>query len=147
MISALYPPIQEYQRPIAVSYEASFVRMNIETCHSIFMGQSVFANNLFKQQLKKRFDFFKEVWKSETLFSSSISEIINNTAYRSIIGLGQGVIPFIIEDLTLNDNHWFYALEALTGNNPIKESHKGFVPLMKNDWIEWAEQNNLIYEG
>lgn len=147
MINTIYPTIQERQRPVAVSYEASFVRSNIETCHVLFVGQSVFVQEMYKQQLKKRFDFYNSIWKNETIFSSSISEITNNSAYRSIIGLGQEVLPFIIDDLKTNDNHWFYALEALTGQNPIKENHKGIVPLMKNDWIEWAKENNLIDEN
>ena len=114
-LNTIYPAIQERQRPIAVSYEASFVRNNVENCHIVFVGQSVFIKELYKQQLKKRFDFYNSIWKNETIFLSSISEITNNSAYRSIVGLGQEVIPFIIEDLKINDSHWFYALEALTG--------------------------------
>lgn len=147
MINTIYPTIQERQRPVAVSYEASFVRNNIETCHALFVGQSIFVQEMYSQQLKKRFDFYNSIWKNETIFSSSISEITNNSAYRSIIGLGQEVLPFIIDDLKHNDSHWFYALEALTGQNPIKENHKGVVPLMKEDWIEWAKENNLTDEN
>ncbi len=147
MINTINPTIQERQRPVAVSYEASFVRNNIATCHVLFVGQSVFVQEMYKQQLKKRFDFYNSIWQSETIFSSSISEITNNSAYRSIIGLGQEVLPFIIDDLKNNDSHWFYALEALTGQNPIKENHKGVVPLMKKDWIEWAKENNLTDEN
>ncbi|MFL0161959.1 hypothetical protein [Aquirufa salirivi] len=147
MINTAYPTIQERQRPVAVSYEANFVRNNIETCHVLFVGQSVVVQEMYNQQLKKRFDFFNSIWKNETIFSSSISEITNNSAYRSIIGLGQDILPFIINDLKINDAHWFYALEALTGQNPIKEYHKGIVPLMKKDWIEWATNNNLTDEN
>ena len=100
-----------------------------------------------KQELKERFDFYNSIWKSETSFSSSIAEITNNSAYRSIIGLGQEVVPFIIDDLKATDNHWFYALEVLTGQNPIKENHKGIVPLMKDDWMEWAKANDLTDEN
>jgi hypothetical protein len=147
MMNILYPTIQERQRPVAVSIEASFVRSNIDACHVLFVGQSIFVQELYKQQLKKRFDFYNSIWQSETIFSSSVSEITNNSAYRSIIGLGQEVLPFIFDDLKNNDNHWFYALEALTGQNPIKEKHRGFIPLMKKDWIEWGKENNLTDEN
>jgi hypothetical protein len=147
MTNTIYPAIQERQRPVAVSYEAGFVRDSIKTCHILFVGQSVFVQELYKQQLKKRFDLYNSIWKSETIFSSSITEITNNAAYRSIIALGQEVIPFIIDDLKVNDNHWFHALEALTGQNPIKENHKGIVLLMKKDWVEWAKENNLTDEN
>jgi len=142
-----YPAVLESQGAATVSDEAILVRTNMEACHVLFTGRSLFVQGLHKQQLKKRFDFYNSIWKSETIFSSSITEITNNSAYRSIIGLGQKVIPFIIDDLKATDNHWFYALEALTGQNPIKENHKGIVPLMKNDWIEWAKANNLTDEN
>ncbi len=100
-----------------------------------------------KELSNRDFDDYKSTWEEETIFSSSISEITNNTAYRTIIGLGQKVLPFIIDDLKKNDNHWFYALEALTGQNPIKENHKGIIPLMRDDWLKWAEDNNINVEN
>ncbi|MFZ4378068.1 MAG: hypothetical protein ACOYN9_17060 [Saprospiraceae bacterium] len=136
-----YPTIQERQRPIGVSIEAQFVRQNIQTAHDLFMGQSVFIQEMYKKQLSTKFDLYSGIWKTETMFSSNISEITNNSAYRSIIGLGKDIIPFIIEDLKQSENHWFYALELLTGENPIKSEHRGIINLMKSDWLNWAKKN------
>lgn len=137
------PIIQENQRPAAVSFEANFIRSNVENCQTLFVGNSVFIREMYNQQVRKQFDFLNNTWQAETLFSSSINEIVNNSAYRSIINLGGDVLPMIINDLKTTGNHWFYALEAITGHNPIKAENKGIVSLMKNDWIEWAE-NNII---
>jgi hypothetical protein len=101
---------------------------------------------MYKDHVKKSFDLYNSVWKNETLFSSSISEIVNNSAYRAIIDLGKRALPYIFEDLKTSDNHWFYALESVTGQNPIRESHRGILPLMKQDWIQWAIENNIIDE-
>ena len=136
-----YPTIQERQRPIGVSIEAQFIRQNIQTAHDLFMGQSVFIQEMYKKQLGTKFDLYSGIWKTETMFSSNISEITNNSAYRSIIGLGKDIIPFIIEDLKQSENHWFYALELLTGENPIKSEHRGIINLMKSDWLNWAKKN------
>ena len=136
-----YPTIQERHRPIGVSIEAQFVRQNIQTAHDLFMGQSVFIQEMYKKQLGTKFDLYSGIWKTETMFSSSSSEITNNSAYRSIIGLGKDIIPFIIEDLKQSENHWFYALELLTGENPIKSEHRGIINLMKSDWLNWAKKN------
>jgi hypothetical protein len=136
-----YPTIQERQRPIGVSIEAQFIRQNIQTAHDLFMGQSVFIQEMYKKQLGTKFDLYSGIWKTETMFSSSSSEITNNSAYRSIIGLGKDIIPFIIEDLKQSENHWFYALELLTGENPIKSEHRGIINLMKSDWLNWAKKN------
>ena len=136
-----YPKIQERQRPIGVSIEAQFIRQNIQTAHDLFMGQSVFIQEMYKKQLGTKFDLYSGIWKTETMFSSNSSEITNNSAYRSIIGLGKDIIPFIIEDLKQSENHWFYALELLTGENPIKSEHRGIINLMKSDWLNWAKKN------
>jgi len=141
MTYLFYPTIQERQRPIGVSIEAQFVRQNIQMTHELFMGQSVFIQEMYKQQLSKKFDLYSGIWKTETMFSSNSSEITNNSAYRSIIGLGKDIIPFIIQDLKQSENHWFYALELLTGENPIKNEHRGIINLMKSDWLNWAEKN------
>lgn len=136
-----YPTIQERQRPMGVSIEAQFVRQNIQTAHDLFMGQSIFIQEMYKKQLSEKFDLYSGIWKTETMFSSNSSEITNNSDYRSIIGLGKDIIPFIIEDLKQSENHWFNALELLTGENPIKSEHRGIINLMKSDWLNWAEKN------
>lgn len=147
MIDFLSPITQERQKPVAVSYEAESVRQHTKSSHFLFIKNSVFITEMYKQKLKQRFDLYNSIWQNETMFSSSISEITNNAAYRSIIGLGEDVIPFIIQDLKNNNSHWFYALEALTGQNPIKSEHRGIVELMKADWLEWANKNNQTNES
>ncbi len=146
-MKATYPTIEERQRAVAVSSAADFVRINLQNCHVNFIGHSVFAQEMYKHKIKKDFDILTSVWEQETLFSSNFSEIINNSAYRSIISLGEDVIPFIIEDLKHDDKLWFYALELLTGQNPIKENHRGIIPLMKQDWIDWAYKNDILNEA
>ncbi|MBK7764123.1 MAG: hypothetical protein IPI46_12395 [Bacteroidetes bacterium] len=137
----LFPRVQENLRTNAVSTEAIFVQRNNEESRHSFIGQSIFIKEMFKYQVKKKFEIYKSIWQSETMFSSSVSEITNNGAYRSIVHLGQDVLPFILQDLEKSDSHWFYALEALTGKNPIKPDHRGDFKLMKADWLEWANDN------
>lgn len=147
MRNTIYPTIQESQRLVAVSHEAQFVKQSVESSYSSFIGQSIFVQELYKQELKKRFEFYSSIWKNETLFSSNISDITNNAAYRSIIGLGYSVVPLILEDLRQDDSHWFYALNILTGENPISDNHKGIFPLMKKDWLDWAHSNIEVNEN
>ena len=74
--------------------------------------------------LKENFEHHKSIWKKETSFSSNISDIVDNKSYLSIIDLGNDVVPLIIKDLMINYDHWFYALEILTGQNPVKIEHR-----------------------
>jgi hypothetical protein len=141
MINFLSPSLQEIQRPVGVSNEALIIKKNVKNTHEMYIGQSIFIQDMYLQKLKKQFELYSSIWKSETMFSSSSSEITNNSAYRSIIGLGTDIIPFIIEDLKESQDHWFYALELLTGENPISNEHRGIIHLMKSDWLNWAEKN------
>ena len=58
--------------------------------------------------------------------------------------MGDETIPFIFKDFEKNDNHWFFALEVITGKNPISPEHIGNIELMKKDWTEWAQENDLL---
>lgn len=139
-----YPVIEETQRPMAVGSDAKSVYQNLFNSHRIFIGQSVFASQLYKNRLDRKFNLLKGVWENETIFSSNITEITNHPSYHAIIKLGREVVPLIIQDLQKNNSHWFYALEILTGENPILPQHKGNIVLMKNDWIDWATRGNVV---
>ena len=140
-MSNLFPGMFQNERiSSAVSIEAQYVTRNFQNSHASFIGQSIFASEMYKHQVKKKFEYLSGIWKAETMFSSSISEIVNNSSYRAIINLGEDALPLIIDDLKKTDTHWFYALESITGENPIKKEHRGVIPMMKVDWIEWATQ-------
>lgn len=143
MIAELQYPTIEKSKPEAVSIEANSIRNNYITSHNTFIGASIYVKTSYVKSLKYQFDTLKSIWLNETLFSSSTTEINNNRAYRAIIDLGRDVIPFIIDDLRIMDNHWFYALEILAGVNPVKNENIGNIPAMKKDWLQWAEDNNL----
>jgi hypothetical protein len=57
--------------------------------------------------------------------------------------LGEQVLPLLIEELRENNNHWFIALNEITGINPVLKEHIGNVEQMREDWIKWAEENNI----
>jgi len=89
------------------------------------------------QQIGEEFKELKEVWIKETAHISSPIESATHPAYQDIIGLGLPVIPFMIKDMEKNNTHWFWALRAITGANPIKESHEGNIEAMVEDWKKW----------
>jgi hypothetical protein len=141
MINLYSSSIYNGHSSTAVSHEAVFIKKNTEYTRDVFVEGSVFVKEMYKRELRVKFDSYTITWLNETMFTSSSSEIFSNNAYRSIIGLGTEVIPLIIEDLKINDYHWFYALESLTGVNPIQKEHRGVIQLMKEDWLNWAEDN------
>ena len=65
-------------------------------------------------------------------------------AYQRIIGKGPLVFPLIFEDLEAWGGQWYWALRAITGENPLHENPVGKVALMKKDWLTWARDHGFV---
>lgn len=83
-------------------------------------------------------------WKKDTAYSSSLSDIVMHPSYQRIIGIGPDAVPFILQELAENGGHWFWALQALTGENPVQEEDFGRIKKMKEAWLSWGRARNLV---
>jgi len=83
-------------------------------------------------------------WRQNTAFTSSIPDIVLDQSYQRIIGMGTSVVPLILRSLEKNAEYWFWALEAITGEDPVPEKDKGRSKLMAKHWLDWAREKNLI---
>jgi hypothetical protein len=72
-----------------------------------------------KPSIEERFRNLRERWRDETALSSSVSEIAMNPSYQQIIGLGAAAVPLILRELDQAPGHWFWALKAITGVDPV----------------------------
>lgn len=134
----------EYTQPIGVTEEANVLNLNYSNAVNIYIGHSLFISKKLEEKEFRRFLSLKNQWKDETLFVSSGTVLISNSAYREIISLGSAAIPWIIREMKKNNDHWFYALEKITGVNPIKKKNIGVVENMKKDWIDWASNKDYV---
>ena len=87
--------------------------------------------------LARTFAELSATWKADSASKSSIDEIVLHPAYQRIIGLGPAAIPLIAEELRREPHHWFNALIALTGANPVAAEPRGDVDAMSADWLAW----------
>jgi hypothetical protein len=87
---------------------------------------------------RQRFDRLAEKWKKETGHLSRVTKRCMHPAYQQIIGMGAGVVPLVLDDLKKSRDDWFWALSAITGENPITETDAGNVPKMTEAWLRWA---------
>lgn len=94
--------------------------------------------------VRDKFLGLAEQWRSETGHSSKMLHKFMNRNYQQIIGMSDDVIPVLLDELQTNPDHWFWALEMITGENPIKQEHAGYLDLMSNDWIEWGKEKGHI---
>ena len=83
-------------------------------------------------------------WEEDTAFLSSILEISMHPSYQQIIGIGNTAIPLILNEMKINPGHWFWALKAITGEDPISPEQRGHIDEMTNAWIRWGKENNYI---
>ncbi len=69
---------------------------------------------------------------------SSIREIVLHPSYQQIVGMGPQVLPLILKELEDKPGHWFWALRAITREDPVLPDHRGIVSEMARDWLNWA---------
>ncbi len=94
--------------------------------------------------IEQRFTTLAKRWEQETAALSSITQIAMNPAYQEIIGLGSEVVPLMLHALEERPQHWFWALRAITGEDPIKPEQRGRVGEMAAAWIEWGRAHGVI---
>jgi hypothetical protein len=87
-----------------------------------------------------RFLVLKMKWERETAHLSSAREMAIHPAYQQIIGMGPAVVPYILADLKSKPDHWFWALRAITGGDPVLPEHRGRIRQMADDWLVWGRQ-------
>jgi hypothetical protein len=87
------------------------------------------------------FQRFVSRWHEERGTTSSITQMAICPSYQRIIGLGDKVVPLILRDLedhAEDPDHWFWALQALTGHDPVRAEDRGDMQEMARTWLEWA---------
>lgn len=91
-----------------------------------------------------RFLTLKNAWEAETTFLSTARDICLNSNYQQIVGMGPVAIPLILNEMQRNMGHWFWALNAITGEDPVRFSHKGNMEAMTNDWLAWGKSQGYL---
>ncbi len=79
-------------------------------------------------------------WKNERGPTSSITEMAIHPAYQEIIGMGKEAIPLILSELEKSPDHWFWALSAISGEDPVKPEDRGRIKKMAEVWLEWGRE-------
>lgn len=91
-----------------------------------------------------RFHTLKKQWQLDTAVKSSISEIVMHPAYQQIIGMGPTAIPFILSEMRLSSDHWFWALKSISGDDPVEVQYRGNIKKMTEAWLQWGRNQGYI---
>src|SRR5437868_470512 len=90
---------------------------------------------------EQRFRELASRWRKDTAFLSSTSEIATHPSYQQIIGMGKEALPFIFAALREQPEHWFWALRAITGEDPVPPASRGDLRQMTAVWLKWASEH------
>ena len=96
------------------------------------------------EDVRATFERLTASWKRDCEVQSSPARIATHPAYRAIIDLGPAVLPMILHDLQGTHAHWFWALQAITGENPVPADAAGSIDLMTEAWLAWGRQRMLL---
>jgi len=102
------------------------------------------ATTTISQPVHERFQKLRDNWKAKTRHLSNVGQISLDFSYQNIIGMGPEVVPLILAELEKESDHWFWALEAITGENPVSENDAGDMEASAKAWVKWGLQNGLL---
>jgi len=92
----------------------------------------------------EKFNRLLNQWQEESIVMSSITEMVMLPSYQAIIGMGPAVVRLILNELKHDPDYFFWALEAITGDNPVMPEDEGNLDRMTNAWIKWGQENGII---
>lgn len=101
-------------------------------------GRGYFDTMTHVEAFRMRFFDLREEWVRSIARSSSTSHDLQHPAFKHIVTLGKAAIPLLLDDMSRHRTHWFEALEAISGAQPVPEDHFGDIDAMIGDWTEWA---------
>lgn len=122
----------------------------IESPHSMEPDQSEESSFILqtadRQNVEQvaKFRHLADTWRKKTAFLSSLTEIATQVEYQQIIGMGPAALPFILQELAQEPGHWFWALAAITGEDPVPPAARGNMQEMADSWLQWGHSHGYV---
>lgn len=96
------------------------------------------VTTLTPSQTETRFRQLVRQWKDESRYLSNTAQMAMLRSYQSIIGMGPPAVPLLLAELRHEPDHWFWALESITLENPVPPQDAGQLDKMARAWIAWG---------
>lgn len=91
---------------------------------------------------RAEFTALAEQWRRDTRHLSQIAKKIIHPAYFRIVGMGEPVVPLLLEELRARPAHWFAALRATANLDPSPADAN---PSQSREaWLEWGRSQGYI---
>lgn len=102
-----------------------------------------FPVSSIRDRRRDTFNRLTAEWRSDTRFLSSPSQIAMHPAYQAIIGMGPDALPLIFKHLRSHGGQWFWALSAISNEDPVRPSERGRIAEMRAAWLRWADKKGI----
>jgi hypothetical protein len=93
--------------------------------------------------VRERFRRLSAEWKEQSRYLSNTTQMAMLKPYQRIVGMGLSAVPLILEELRREPDQWFWALEAITEENPVPPEAAGKVREMARAWIDWGKRHGF----
>ena len=93
------------------------------------------------------FERLADEWEQDRPRGADIEQMTNHPAYQGIIALGEPAVPWILQRLAEKPDHWFVALNAITGARPVPPESRGRVNEMTQAWLNWGREQGYDLEN
>jgi hypothetical protein len=95
-------------------------------------------------ELESTFQELARQWHEETAHLSSMTQAAMHPAYQRIIGMGPAALPLIFRELERTGGHWFWALRAITGEDPTEPEDAGKIRKLTDRWLAFARERGYL---
>ncbi len=96
------------------------------------------------ESLQETFNTLAKRWRDDTAALSSPTAKAVHPAYQRIIGMGPRALPLILREMKREPDDWFWALTAITGEDPVPPEDAGDMDKMVDAWLRYGEQGGLL---
>jgi hypothetical protein len=110
----------------------------VESLTSTGQGSQAEASNA----LSRKFQELADTWHRETGFFSFMQQRALHPAYQRIIGMGWAVVPLLLRELQRQPDHWLWALQAITGEEPARGTDT--LGAAAEAWLKWGQDLGLL---
>ena len=94
---------------------------------------------------EEEFQALADEWLADTRYESRVQSMIVHPSYQRIVGMGERALPLILQRLERETDHWFPALQAIAGENPVPPEDAGNLDAMTRSWLQWGRRRRLLF--
>jgi len=98
------------------------------------------SSQLNSDDLERIFNQLVRWVLTDTRSESSTLRIAIHPGYQQIIGLGESAVPFLLREVENRTGRWFWALKAITRQDPVPPSDRGKTSKMINAWLNCGKE-------